>query len=325
MENKKYPKISVVMLNYNGLAYLKKTIAPILKLNYSNYEFIIVDNGSTDESIEFINSFKNIKLIENGENLGYSKGKNIGIEKSTGEYLLVIDNDIIIKDFNFISELIKLYNDNFGFIQIPLLDCDKKLTKHYGIYYCIYGANPNKLEKKIADIISSKLLLVKVVGPCGACFFCSRDHWDRIGWFDESQKFNIDDVDIGPRACIYGFNNYLYTNLYFTHLGINKTIKASDYANRLKSLFSGHARSCIKNYKTINIFIYFPIIFLFHFAKAIKYSVKKKSLKVLFSFFYSVKNFFNNLPDTLKQRRIVQSKRLIKKDIFLKIKPPKFN
>ena len=95
MKNKT-PLISVVMLNYNGLKYLKRTIHPILKLNYPTFEFIIVDNGSTDGSIEFIKKFKRIKLIENGENLGYSKGKNIGVKHAKGEYVLLLDNDILL-------------------------------------------------------------------------------------------------------------------------------------------------------------------------------------------------------------------------------------
>ena len=96
MENKP-PKISVVMLNYNGLNYLKKTMPPILKLDYPNYEFIIVDNGSTDGSKEFIKKFRKIRLIENHKNLGYSKGKNIGVKHAKGDYVLLLDNDILIK------------------------------------------------------------------------------------------------------------------------------------------------------------------------------------------------------------------------------------
>src|SRR3989344_1917843 len=114
--NKKYPLISVVMLNYNGLKYLKKTIPPILKLDYPNYEFIIVDNGSTDGSIEFIKKFKKIKLIENKENLGYGKGKNIGVKEANGEYILLLDNDIIIREKTIIKNLIKYNNKNTAFV-----------------------------------------------------------------------------------------------------------------------------------------------------------------------------------------------------------------
>src|SRR3989344_5058951 len=95
----KSPLISVIMLNYNGLKYIKRTIPQILKLDYPNYEFIIVDNGSADGSIEFIKEMQiksekvKIRLIENGENLGYSKGKNIGVKHAKGEYVLLLDND----------------------------------------------------------------------------------------------------------------------------------------------------------------------------------------------------------------------------------------
>ena len=102
MKDDNCPLVSVVMLNYNGLKYLKETIPPILELDYPNYEFIIVDNGSTDGSIEFINEFEKIRLIENGENLGYSNGKNIGVWEAKGEYILSLDNDILILNKMFI-------------------------------------------------------------------------------------------------------------------------------------------------------------------------------------------------------------------------------
>ena len=93
-----FPKISVVMLNYNGLKYIKKTIPSILKLSYSNFELIVVDNGSTDGSIDFLKKNKEVLLIDNRENLGYSVGKNIGIKHAHGEFIFLIDGDILIEN-----------------------------------------------------------------------------------------------------------------------------------------------------------------------------------------------------------------------------------
>jgi len=119
MRRQKTPLISIVVLNFNGLNYLKKTIKPLLSLNYPNYEIVLVDNGSTDESINFIKKFKKIKIIENKKNLGFSMGKNLGIKNTRGKYIFSIDNDIVINiNKNDIEKLIKFYSDDTGFIQL---------------------------------------------------------------------------------------------------------------------------------------------------------------------------------------------------------------
>jgi len=185
--------------------------------------------------------------------------------------------------------------------------------------------NMHRPSIDIKNIINFSKDFIQIGGPTGGCFFCSKKNWEKIGGFDESQIFNIDDADIGPRSIIYGYKNYLYTKIFFTHLGIKKTEKPENYAQRFKLLFSGHARTMIKNYNLKNLIFLFPLFFIFQLIKAIRYSFKKRSLKVFWVFLNSLGLFIKNFPNTLKQRKIIQSKRIIKEDIFLKIKPPKFN
>ncbi len=320
------PLISIIILNWNGLHFLKKTIPPLLEFNYSNYEIIVVDNDSTDKSVKFLEKFKKIKIIKNKENLGYSKGKNIGINSAKGKYILSIDNDILIKDKDLLKSLLKIYRtkEDMGFLQIPLLDKNKTKTRYYGIYYSLYGHNMHKKRVEINEIMKHKKNLRETTGYNGGFFFVKKSVWEDIGGFDKSQGFHIDDVDIGPRSIIYGYRNYLYTKNYAIHLGINKTDTAQAYSERLRLLFSGSARSMLKNYRTKNLVWAFPLLVCYQTLKAIKYSLIKKSPKVFFAFLSSVGLFFKNLPDTLKERKTIQSKRRIEEDLFLKIKPPKF-
>ncbi|MGI6775828.1 MAG: glycosyltransferase [Patescibacteria group bacterium] len=219
----KIPLISIVVLNWNGLLFLKETIPPLLDIDYPNYEVIVVDNGSTDKSVKFLKKFKKIKIIKNKENLGYSKGKNIGIGLAKGEYILSLDNDILIKDKYLLGKLLKMYKSRkgVGFLQIPLLDKNKTKTHYYGVYYSVYGLNMHRKEVDIKKITENKDSLVKIVGPTGGFFFIKKDAWEDIGGFDESQGFHIDDVDIGPRSMIFDYENFLYTKSYAIHLEIN--------------------------------------------------------------------------------------------------------
>jgi GT2 family glycosyltransferase len=320
---KQKPLISIVMLNWNGLHYLKRTIPAILNVDYPNLEFIIVDNGSDDGSIGFIKKFKRIKLTQNRKNLGYSKGKNKGMLEAEGEYILCLDNDVLVDDKKMIDKLLGSCDENTGFLMPILIDLNEKKTDRYGIFFAVYGYYAHKKKVSLASIMCSNNLL-PIGAPLGGIFFIKKSVWNHLGYFDESQDFNLDDIDIGPRAYIFGYKNFLLTDTYAVHVGINKTQYAKCYASRFRTMFSGHARSMLKNYKFSNLIYRFPIFFFFQFFKAIRYSFKNTSPRVFGAFLWSVCFFIKNLPDTLKQKKIIQSKRVVKKDIFLKIKPPKF-
>jgi len=210
-------KITIAILNYNGLRYLKKTIPILLFLNYSNYKIVIVDNNSTDGSVDFIKSLSNEKivLVENDYNFGYSKGKNICVANSMGEYILLLDNDIFIPEHNILNDLLKKYSllENPAFLSIVLLDNGSIVSKYYGIYYSFCGVNVHKKTKKIIDIISSKNTKNILTGSFnGGAVFFKKNIWNELGGYDELQPFMLDDFDIGIRAYIFGYNNYLFNN-----------------------------------------------------------------------------------------------------------------
>lgn len=318
-------KISVVMLNYNGLPFLKETIPPILNLDYPNFEFVIVDNGSTDGSLEFITNFKNIKLIKNFKNLGYSQGKNIGVKECSGEYILFLDNDVKLISNDILTNLVSHYPTDAAFIQIPLLDFGEQKTYHKGLFISLFNFGFKREAISLDKILNYVDDLTLITAATGGIMFFKRDVWIKLGGLDEIQPFNLDDIDIGSRACIFGYKNYLYTKSYAIHLGVNKVNNPKEHALRIRTLFSGHARSMVKNYTIKNLMVSLPVLFIFHFIKAIRYSIKRRSLSILFSFFYSVLFFLKHFPDTIKSRAVVQSSRISKKDIFLCIRPTKFN
>ena len=95
------PMISVVMSVYNGEKYLKESIESVLNQSYIDFEFIIINDGSKDNSLNIINSYNDerIKLINNEENKGLIYSLNKGIEKAIGKYILRFDaDDICLKD-----------------------------------------------------------------------------------------------------------------------------------------------------------------------------------------------------------------------------------
>lgn len=91
------PAVSVVMSVYNGQTYLAEAIGSILAQTFSDFEFIIVDDGSTDATAEIIESCRDVRIrcLRNGRNLGLAASLNIGIEAATGQYVARMDADDI--------------------------------------------------------------------------------------------------------------------------------------------------------------------------------------------------------------------------------------
>ena len=101
--------LSVIIPNYNNSEYLKRCLDSIINNTYSNLEIIIIDDASTDNSVDIINSYKDkrIRLIKNKTNLGAGKSRNIGIKLSKGSYITFIDSDDYV-DLDYFSYLISL-------------------------------------------------------------------------------------------------------------------------------------------------------------------------------------------------------------------------
>ena len=92
------PLVSIIVLNYNAGELLLNCIESIFLCNYKNFEVIVVDNCSTDNSHnECKKKFEKIRLIENTQNLGYCEGNNVGIRNASGEYLLILNPDTIVE------------------------------------------------------------------------------------------------------------------------------------------------------------------------------------------------------------------------------------
>ena len=112
-KNSETPLVAIVTLNWNGLEHLRYFIPSALSQDYKNYFIIVVDNGSTDDSVEYVkNKYSNIKVIRLSENLGYSagfnKGINLAVEKGA-ENILVTNNDVILHE-RLLSSGVALYS-----------------------------------------------------------------------------------------------------------------------------------------------------------------------------------------------------------------------
>jgi len=104
-----YPSVSIIVLNFNGLAFLEPCLSSLEQLDYpeGRFEVILVDNASTDSSVAFVRKrFPWVRIIQNDRNLGFAGGNNVGIRVSKGEYIALLNNDTKVER-DWLIELVK--------------------------------------------------------------------------------------------------------------------------------------------------------------------------------------------------------------------------
>jgi len=215
------PLVSIIIVNFNGKEPLSKCLHSLMKIEYSNYEIILVDNNSTDDSIEFVkNNFPSVIIIKLEKNYGFAEPNNIGAKNAKGEFLLFLNNDTIVTP-NFIDEMLNviLKENKIAICQSLLLKPTGEVDSS-GDFIDTLGRAYNSKEKitKTREILSAR----------GASMMVKKDaFWDLEG-FDKKFFASFEDVDLGWRAWIYGYAVVLVPNSIVHHKGHETIQKLSN-------------------------------------------------------------------------------------------------
>ncbi len=260
-------ELSVIIVNYNGLKYLKECFDSLNdKLKNISFEIIVMDNNSSDGSCDFIKKYyPSIVLIESKENLGFGVGNNVAVKSARGKYLLLINNDTIVQDrLDAVLDFLKSDN-KIGVIGINMLDCDRKYIPSAGNF-----PNPwNMFQlKKLLDRgkefklgnFSKESYEVDWLG--GSFLLLSKKVYLEINGFDEEYFMYVEDVDFCKKIADKGYKRLFLPHYNYIHfVGFNKTresllikgyeIYISKHMNGVKFLFSFLALQLNKHVKKI--------------------------------------------------------------------------
>lgn len=232
-ENEKFlreqsPLVSIVMLNRNGKNNLETLMNSFKNRRfYSNFEIICVDNASTDDSLEYLETWKdmfNIIIIRNSENMSFSAANNLGVKSAKGEYLLFLNNDTEVTD-GWIDELLIAMHksDNPGAIGAKLIyptipegtiNAGKSYTiQHNGIAFRDsvregnYFVQPYNMGNGEPDV-GTQTEPIERACVTAAVLLVSRTAFDEIGGFDEKYIYGYEDVDLCLKLSKAGYKNY---------------------------------------------------------------------------------------------------------------------
>jgi len=208
VKNNSNPLVSIIILNYNAGNLLLNCVDSVFKSTYPNFEVLVVDNLSTDNShIRCKEKFEKIQLIENKENLGYCEGNNVGIRNANGEFIIILNPDTVVEP-NWLNHLMFAYNKfGEGLYQPKFFSLNEKLVlQSTGNMLHIFGFGFAKDKGKTDD--EKTELVEKINYASGTCLFTSKIVLDKIGLLDPFLFLYHDDLDLGWRAAHVGINSF---------------------------------------------------------------------------------------------------------------------
>lgn len=235
--------VSIVLLNWNGKRFLKDCVCSIQQQSYQNFELIIVDNCSTDGSQEvLLHEYAQYQLFLKEKNLGYCGGANLGIRKARGEYVLILNPDVILSA-NFLSCLIDAaeHNRSIGIMTGKLLRFDKHTLDSAGQFL---RKNLFPVERGYGEPDTGQYERPEYVfSACGAVAFYRRTMLEDIQldeeYFDESYFAYYEDLDIGWRAHLLGWKAYYVPTAVAYHYrggGLSKQKRKTHWFDRIPFL-----------------------------------------------------------------------------------------
>lgn len=278
-------KLSIIIVNWNTKALLKQCLESLERgcEGVKGYGVIVVDNGSTDGSVEMLRKFQvpgskfHVNLIENQTNMGFAKGNNIGIREAKGEYIMLLNSDTIVQK----GAIVKMVNylDQHSEVAAvsPLLlnedgsyQKDPCYLKSPSLLFVLLYYNP--VLRKIVFKFFPRLLFstTNFKEPSqlellsGAAIMIRKSILEKVGGLDENYPHFFEDVDLSYQLRKMGYRLMLIPESKIVHLGgrslqpkIKKEGKDEFYFLNFYGLFFFFR----KNYSSFKVFLVKTIVF----------------------------------------------------------------
>ena len=253
--------VTVVIPNYNGKQFLDDCLKSLKKQSYQEFKVIIVDNGSSDGSQEYIKKkYPQVELIELSENTGFANAANVGIKAADSEYVFLLNNDTMC-DENALENLVRVMENKkkrFSAQAKMLKMKDPHDIDDCGDLYCALGWAFTPGKDKDNRQFSRR---ESVTSACAGAAMYRKEDFEKVGYFDEEHFCYLEDVDLGYRARLKGYANVMEPTAIVYHVGSGSS--GSRYNEFKVELTAGNNIYLIyKNMPAFQIVINFPLIML---------------------------------------------------------------
>lgn len=261
-------QITVVIPNYNGCHFLKPCMEALLAQTCQDFETLIIDNASTDGSVELLQrEYPWARLSVMERNLGFSGGVNVGIRMSRTPFVLLLNNDTEA-DPHFIEEMLKAIKKSpriFSVSSRMIQYHDRERMDDAGDLYTLMGW---AAQRGVGQRLSGYDRPAAIFTSCAGAALYRRKVFEKIGYFDEMHFAYLEDLDIGYRAKLYGYVNVYAPKAVVYHVGSGTS--GSKY-NPFKVKLAAR-NSVYVNYKNMadwQLFVNAPALIAGHLVKVI--------------------------------------------------------
>ncbi|MDO5424436.1 MAG: glycosyltransferase family 2 protein [Eubacteriales bacterium] len=216
-------KVSVVIPNYNGSKYLKDCLEALNAQTFRDFEVLFVDNGSTDDSLQKVSQYcQNVRVHRLSENFGFCKAVNIGVKMSKAPYVILLNNDTRVMP-DFIERLVdamERHPNCFSCAAHMYKMAEPEKTDDAGDFFCALGwAFSRGKDKPVTNYQKP----CKIFASCAGAAIYRRELMVRLGLFDEQHFAYLEDIDLGYRARVEGYENRFEPSAVVYHVGSGTT------------------------------------------------------------------------------------------------------
>ncbi|MFO7796121.1 MAG: glycosyltransferase family 2 protein [Promethearchaeati archaeon] len=288
-------KISIIFPTFNAENFINRNLRSIQNLSKDfNIEVVIIDNNSTDNTLNLVRSFKSkeIKIIKNRQNFGFARACNIGAKSATGEFLFITNQDVVFPS-NFFHKCIivyqKLNDESSDVVLSPAVVFPDKNINYYGgkVHYTGLSFTPEMYNK-----LSSKKKTFKTYKASGCSMFLKKQTFLDLNGFDPCFFMYKEDVDFSLRALRRGIPIYTTNKCYLYHLKEHYYINDFVYYFLERNRFILIFKHIAHLFKLLPYFIILELVLIFQSITEHKFTLRLKVYKFV----------MNNLKELLIMR-----------------------
>jgi hypothetical protein len=300
------PEISVIILNWNGKQFLEDCLCAMRRQTFQDFETILVDNGSTDRSVEYVRArFPEVKLLALPDNLGFTGGNIAGYAQARGNLIVLLNNDTEAHP-NWLAEIHRAnqaYPEAGSFASKMMYFHDRSRVENCGFDLGIAGATIDlgRDESDGPEWTQPR----KVFGGCGGAVAYRRQMLKEIGFLDPDFFMTYEDADLSFRAQLRG-----YGCVYVPGAIVYHRYRATNRRTPSRQVFYSQRNIefvYLKNMPLGLILRSAPQRLLYELGAAIYFSKQGTG----WAFLRAKLNVLNCLPALLRKRREIQKRRTV--------------
>jgi GT2 family glycosyltransferase len=256
------PKTSFIVVNWNGAAYILECLGSLVRQSVTDFEIIVVDNGSTDKSVALVREhFPGVLLVELDQNFGFAGGNNRGYQHASGEYIALVNNDAVLCR-EWLARMTETLdaNEQLGCCASKIIITGTDKIDSVGDMFTTAFSGTKQGELEPAGSFQKPLPLH---GACAAAAIYKKKAIEQVGFFDEDFFLNHEDTDLNMRIWLAGWG-CLFVPDAIAHHQVNRTIGTMSYT----SVYHFSRNSLwvwVKNTPARFLLLYFPQRLIYEF------------------------------------------------------------